>query len=87
VLPWICSLLVLGGWVFAHNPPTPDRDAPPFNSIVYAADLLLPVIGFGQGDAFTPVGATRFLAWTLMVLGWALTAALVAGLTRIVDRS
>jgi hypothetical protein len=86
VLPWILSLLILGGWVFAHHPPAPGRDAPPFNSIVYTADLLLPVIGFGQSDDFTPGGSTRFLAWALMVLGWALTAALVAGLTRIVDR-
>ena len=38
---------------------------------------------FGQREMFDPVGWTQGLAYTLIVSGWILATALIAGATRV----
>jgi hypothetical protein len=53
---WLLSLLAVGSIVYAgHHPPALKAgEAPHFNPVFYTLDLLLPVISFGQEDAFAP---------------------------------
>ncbi|MEW9553911.1 hypothetical protein [Nonomuraea sp. NPDC050783] len=82
---WFALLLAIGTAVFAGHPPRPLKpdEAPHFNAFAYAFDLLLPLPAFGQREAFDPVGWTQWLAYTLIVAGWVLATALIAGATRV----
>ncbi|MCK2214755.1 hypothetical protein MF672_013260 [Actinomadura sp. ATCC 31491] len=82
---WFALLLAIGTAVFAAVPPRalkPD-ESPHFNAFAYAFDLLLPLPAFGQREAFDPMGWTQWLAYGLIVAGWILATALVAGATRV----
>jgi hypothetical protein len=86
-LLWIGALIALGAGVFYWIEPRPaNHDVPPFNSIAYAADLLLPVVGLGVKDNYMPVGHTQLVAYGLMAAGWILTTVIVAGVTRLLSR-
>jgi CheY-like chemotaxis protein len=49
-------------------------------------DLLLPVIGFGQEDAFGPRGWQQWLAAALVASGWILATTIAAGVSRVLSR-
>lgn len=49
-------------------------------------DVLLPIVDLGQEKAWRPLGAAQYRAWALTGLGWVLTTAVVAGLTRVLRR-
>jgi hypothetical protein len=83
---WVCAFATAGVTVFDSVPPAAKRDAPAFEPVVYAVDLLLPIVDLGQGGAFVPGGWTRWMAWGLVLVGWVLTTAVVAGLTRHLSR-
>jgi len=55
----------------------------PFNAPVYALDVLLPIISLGQEDSWRPQAGALYVYWTLIILGWVLTSAFIAGLTGI----
>jgi hypothetical protein len=57
-----------------------------FSAPVYTLDVLLPIIDLGQQASWQPTGITLYFYWTLIILGWTLTTALVAGLTGIFKR-
>ncbi|MEV0382009.1 hypothetical protein [Nonomuraea sp. NPDC050643] len=82
---WFTLLLALGTVVFALNPPRALKptESPDFNSFAYSFDLLLPIPAFGQRELFDPLGWTQWLAYGLIVCGWILATALIAGATRI----
>lgn len=82
---WFTLLLAIGTVVFGLNPPRPLKPAesPDFNSFAYTFDLLLPLPAFGQRELFDPGGWTQWLAYALIVSGWILATALVAGATRV----
>ncbi|MEV4291196.1 hypothetical protein AB0K40_37295 [Nonomuraea bangladeshensis] len=82
---WFTLLLAIGTAVFAVQPPRPLKpdESPHFNAFAYAFDLLLPLPAFGQREAFDPMGWTQWLAYTLIVAGWILATALIAGATRV----
>ncbi|MFG1705633.1 hypothetical protein ACFLIM_20795 [Nonomuraea sp. M3C6] len=86
---WFTLLLALGTVVFALNPPRALKPAesPDFNSFAYTFDLLLPLPAFGQRELFDPGGWTQWLAYGLIVSGWILATALIAGATRILRPS
>jgi hypothetical protein len=52
--------------------------------VAYAADTFLPIVDLGQQVDFTPTGWVRWVDWSVILLGWALTTIFVAGFTRIV---
>ncbi|MYT75211.1 MULTISPECIES: hypothetical protein [unclassified Streptomyces] len=83
-LGWLAVLVVLGTAVFGTLPPTalePEK-APRFHAVAYTLDLLLPLVSLGQDSAFQPVGATQWLSYALIGVGWVLASAVGLGLGR-----
>jgi hypothetical protein len=91
-LVWLGALTLVGSLVFGgvlfRAPMVPLSATPPrFEPVVYALDLLLPVVGLGQKSAWQPgAPALQDWAWALTCSGWVLSAAIVAGLTGILKR-
>jgi hypothetical protein len=85
---WLLSLLAVGSVAYAmeHPPPLKPDEAPEFNPVFYTLDLLLPVISIGQETAFAPTGWHQALAYALVLTGWILATAVLAGVTRTVSR-
>ncbi|MFE7170986.1 membrane-associated oxidoreductase [Streptomyces sp. NPDC057616] len=85
---WLLSLLAVGSIAYAlHHPhPLKASEAPHFNPVFYTLDLLLPVISFGQEEAFAPDGWYQYLAYALIITGWILATTVVTGVTRSVSR-
>ncbi|MEV7012664.1 pentapeptide repeat-containing protein [Streptosporangium sp. NPDC051022] len=82
---WAVVLLTSGTLAFSAVPPRqidPDQIRS-FQPFVYTLDLLSPVSVFEQRGAWEPVGWTGWLAWTLVVSGWILATALIAGAARV----
>ncbi|MGW2235606.1 membrane-associated oxidoreductase [Streptomyces sp. NPDC001759] len=85
---WLLSLLAIGSIAYSVHHPRPLKasEAPHFNPVFYTLDLLLPVISFGQEDAFAPAGWYQYLAYGLIITGWILATTVVTGVTRNVSR-
>ncbi|HUR01842.1 MAG TPA: hypothetical protein VM347_04830 [Nonomuraea sp.] len=85
---WFVALLVLGAAVFGFDPPPPAEagKGPVFNAVVYALDLLFPLIDFGQEKAFQPTGGGQWVAYGLVLAGWILVTTIVTGITRALSR-
>lgn len=85
---WLTGLLAVGVVAFGahHPPPLKAGEAPPFNPVLYTLDLLLPIISFGQEDAFGPRGWQQWLAAGLVASGWILATTIATGITRILSR-
>lgn len=71
----------------------PGRDWETFNSVAYAMDVVIPIIDFGQTDAWAPStsrqGAGKFLywwRWVMTIAGWIVTALGAAAITGIIRR-
>ncbi|WP_181787743.1 oxidoreductase [Streptomyces phytophilus] len=87
---WLAALTLLGSLVFAAGDSRPVREGegPGFHPVVYALDLLIPVGGLGQRDSwYMSGGAAEILSYVLVATGWLLTTALVAGVTRTLERT
>jgi hypothetical protein len=52
--------------------------------VAYAADTFLPIVDLGEAGDWMPTGWVRWVDWTVILLGWALSTIFVAGFTRIV---
>ena len=52
----------------------------PFQPVLYAIDILLPVVSLGQDTAWNAHGAAQWATAASTLLGWLLTTAFVAGL-------
>lgn len=87
---WLLGLTVAGTAVFAYTYPAHmvaiTQHPMQFNAPIYTLDVLLPIISLGQQDSWQPTGIALSVYWALIILGWALTSALVAGLTGLVKR-
>ncbi|WP_055525487.1 hypothetical protein [Streptomyces graminilatus] len=85
---WLLSLLAAGSVTYALHHPHPLKadEAPEFNPVFYTLDLLLPVISFGQEEAFAPTGGYQFLSYVLVLTGWLLATTVIAGVSRSVAR-
>ncbi|MGQ4437141.1 MULTISPECIES: membrane-associated oxidoreductase [unclassified Streptomyces] len=85
---WLLSLLAIGSLAYGlHHPHAlKASEAPHFNPVFYTLDLLLPVISFGQEEAFAPDGWYQYLAYGLIITGWILATTVVTGVTRTVSR-
>ncbi|WP_146085965.1 pentapeptide repeat-containing protein [Rathayibacter sp. AY1D5] len=89
-LGWLLSLIVLGSLLIdAANKFGLFRakeSNPPFNSVLFAIDLLFPVVSLGQADAFIACGWVQWLTATMSLLGWLLGAIVVAALAGLLQR-
>lgn len=93
-LPRRAALLALGIQIaasvfYAFQVPTaihPD-DRITYDPVLYAADLFVPIVHFGQSDAFQSHGFAAWVAFALPYLGWALGVAIVAGASRALSKS
>jgi hypothetical protein len=85
---WLLSLLAVGSVAYGlhHPPPLKPSEAPHFDPVFYTLDLLLPVISFGQENAFAPRGWYQTLSYVLIITGWILATTVVTGVTRTVSR-
>ncbi|WP_217166446.1 membrane-associated oxidoreductase [Streptomyces sp. AC512_CC834] len=85
---WLLSLLAVGSLAYGlhHPPPLKPEEAPDFDAVFYTLDLLLPVISFGQENAFSPEGRYQTLSYVLIITGWILATTVLTGLTRTVSR-
>ncbi|MFG2951529.1 membrane-associated oxidoreductase [Streptomyces adustus] len=85
---WLLSLLAAGSLAYGLHHPRPLKasEAPHFSPVFYTLDLLLPVISFGQEDAFAPDGWYQTLSYALVIAGWVLATTVFAGVSRTVSR-
>ncbi|MFH9817011.1 membrane-associated oxidoreductase [Streptomyces sp. NPDC017230] len=85
---WLLSLLAVGSVAYGldHPPPLKPAESPDFDPVFYTLDLLLPVISFGQENAFAPEGGHQTLSYVLIITGWILATTVITGLTRTVSR-
>ncbi|MEU9117179.1 oxidoreductase [Streptomyces sp. NPDC048483] len=87
---WLLAFTALGTTVFGvHTPHLARSDpGPRFSALVYTLDLLIPIGGLGQRTAWywTAPGVQQF-AYLLIAVGWLLTTAVVAGVTRTLSRN
>ncbi|MGY1435080.1 oxidoreductase [Streptomyces reniochalinae] len=85
---WMAVLWLTGALLFeAHRPPAlKDGEAPHWNATLYALDLLLPVISFGQDTAWDPAGGYQWIAAVMVLAGWVLATTVAAGATRLLRR-
>jgi uncharacterized protein YjbI with pentapeptide repeats len=66
---------------------------PCFNSWVYGADVVLPIIDFGQDDAWRPVETANadqwwiWARWGFIAVGWVLASVFVVAFTALVQRT
>jgi hypothetical protein len=88
-LAWLAGLVGLGTLVFGLHPPRSIEggSSPPFNPLIYSLDLLLPVINFGVGRAYTSDGTYQWLAYLLTAAGWILATTIAAGVAWAVSRT
>lgn len=86
---WMTTLWLLGSLVFSARSPvrTKSGEGAPFNPFVYTIDLLFPIGDFGQRGAWHWTGATQWLAYLLIAIGRLLTTAVVAGISRTLNRN
>ncbi|TGA98812.1 membrane-associated oxidoreductase [Streptomyces sp. MZ04] len=85
---WFLSLLLVGSVTYAARHPhaLKPAEAPDFDPFFYTLDLLLPIIGFGQEQAYAAQGAYQSLSYALIVMGWTLATTIAAGVTRAISR-
>ncbi|WP_327308328.1 hypothetical protein [Streptomyces sp. NBC_01298] len=87
---WLLALTLLGSLAFRTRPPTPVKagEGAPFHPLVYTLDLLIPIGGLGQRTAwYWSDGTLQVLAYLLIAFGWVLTTAVIAGVTRALQKN
>jgi len=82
------AVQVLASVFYAFAVPTPIHpgDHVTYYPVLYAADLFVPIVHFGQTDAFQSHGLAACVAYVLPYLGWALGVAIVAGASRTLSK-
>jgi hypothetical protein len=78
----VFALLVAQG--DAHIVALKDAPHPKPNSVIYALDVFLPVIDFGEAKNWRVEDWLEWAQWGVIALGWTLTTLFVAGFTRLV---
>ncbi|MDX2543462.1 hypothetical protein ACOT81_45235 [Streptomyces sp. WI04-05B] len=87
-LLWLLSLVAAGSlWFANHPPPSAGGDVRrAWDPVLYSLDLLVPVASLGYRGAWDPVGVDKAVAVFLIVSGWVLATAVIAGARRVVGR-
>lgn len=87
---WLLVLTLLGSLAFGADSPRPVKpgEGAPFQPLVYTLDLLIPIGGLGQRTAwYWTDDSLQWLAYLLIALGWVLTTAVIAGVTRALQKN
>ncbi|MFJ9243469.1 oxidoreductase [Streptomyces sp. NPDC101776] len=87
---WLLALTLLGTLSFGTHTPAPVQrgEGAPFQPLVYTLDLLIPFGGLGQRTSwYWSNGGLQLLAYLLIAFGWVLTTAVIAGVTRALQKS
>lgn len=87
-LAWLVGLTVItsvGSAAWEPHPVT--SSAPPFNAVVHALDVVLPILDLGQEKSYSADGFGRVVVWVAILAGWLLTSTVVASITRAVSRN
>ena len=103
--PNAAPILVSQGWINAtlsypthpaahwSAPGQPGQDYETFQSVAYAADLVIPLVSFGQEEAWAPSTSRGpmgrigwWLRWVAKLLGWIVTALAAAALTGVIRK-
>ncbi|MFF8837392.1 oxidoreductase [Streptomyces sp. NPDC015130] len=87
---WLLALVLLGALSFRTDTPHPVKqgEGAPFQPLVYTLDLLIPIGGLGQRmNWYWTDSGLQWLAYLLIALGWVLTTAVIAGVTRTLQRN
>jgi hypothetical protein len=86
---WLVALTATSAVLFAAGQPTRNKvgEGPQFQPLIYALDLLIPVGGLGQRSTWYFTGSLQWVAYALTAAGWILTTAVVAGVTRSLNKS
>ena len=87
---WLIALIALGSIVFARHPPAPvawHAGSTHFDSVFYTIGLLLPFGQLGQSNLWSPEGFEQWFAYGLIGCGWLLASAVIAGVSRSLNRS
>ena len=85
---WLVVLLAAGSVYFTYNRPAPldPTQHPHYQPVLYTADQLIPVVNLSQANVWAPDGISQWITFALVVLGWILATAIVAGVTRVLAR-
>jgi hypothetical protein len=88
-LVWLVLLVGAGAGWFATHVPEPVRGGSRrgWDPLLYTLDLIVPVAGLGQRAAWDPTGADKAVAVLLILAGWLLATAVVAGARRALSRN
>ncbi|MFE6759986.1 oxidoreductase [Streptomyces sp. NPDC057684] len=87
---WLLALTLLGTLSFGTASPSPVQrsEGAPFQPLVYTLDLLIPIGGLGQRTAwYWSNDSLQWLAYLLIAFGWMLTTAIIAGVTRTLQKN
>jgi hypothetical protein len=85
---WMAALLAIGSVYFTFNRPEPVSAGtqPHYQPVLYTADLIIPIVNLGQVGAWRLTGPEQWVAAMLILCGWILATAVVAGVTRTLTR-
>ncbi len=85
---WLAVCWLLGSlWFTYHRLPRLDSGQDPsWQPVIYAADLLVPVVNLGQDGLWRTSGASAWVAGGLTAVGWLLLSTAAAGVSRILTR-
>ncbi len=85
---WLAVCWLLGSLWFGYHrlPPLDSGQNPSWQPVIYAADLLIPVVNLGQDGLWRTSGASAWIASVLTAVGWLLLSTGAAGATRILTR-
>ncbi|MFD0164556.1 hypothetical protein ACFVJH_10380 [Streptomyces decoyicus] len=87
---WLIALTLLGTAAFHSARPKPVKpgEGGPFSPLVHSLDLLIPIGGLGQRNAwYWEPAALQWSAYAMIAAGWLLTTAVVAGVSRVLNRT
>ncbi|UNZ20985.1 oxidoreductase [Streptomyces sp. 891-h] len=87
---WLLALILVGTLSFSTASPHPVKqgEGAPFQPLVYTLDLLIPIGGLGQRTAwYWSNDSLQLLSYLLIAFGWVLTTAVIAGVTRTLQKN
>jgi hypothetical protein len=85
---WFVCLWIGASIYFVFNKPLPIWPAhhPSYDAFVYAANVVTPLIDFGQSNTWYDTGASQIVSVIFVAAGWVLATAFIAGATRMLTR-